>query len=651
MKCGDRLSAIAGILELDDVASSGETIIHMMKELQKYPADAVNIWRNDHLALGCHAQWITPESTNERLPSYDANRGLAITADAIIDNREQLFNQLHIEFSLRKTMTDAELILVAYMKWGKEAPKHLIGDYAFVIWDKRRNQLFGARDVLGRRSLYYYHAPNRFAFCTVISPLFSVPGIHKKLNEAWFAEFLAIPMMFDTIDVHATVYEGIKQLPPAHSFTLKKGVITLEQYDDLVASTPKLKLRTNDDYVDAFREVFQEAVQAKLRTHRQVGLRMSGGLDSGSVASFAAKPLLQEGKVLHAYSYIPAKHFEDWTPRSLIPNETAYIQAAANYIGNIEENYLAFEGRNAISEMDSMLELMEGPYKFFENSFWLTGMLEQAQEHHVGILLNGTRGNYTISWGDPIDHYTRLLRTFRWGKVSRELSHYIRMMGTGRSVVIPIIAKQAFTHLMRAVLTKKRSDIPLVIHPDFAARTKVLDKLMSYHVGLSAYVPDEVTARYNQFQRLSVSNHIGSSTTKLSLPYAICERDPTSDPRVIRFCLSLPHDQYVQNGIDRSLIRRATEGYLPDKVRMNIHARGVQGADWIYRMLPYWEEFRDQLHKLCNDSNASYYLNVPQIKQSLDMLGKEPKLAYAFDFNARLLMRSLIAYRFIQQML
>lgn len=643
------LSAIAGILNLNDEYSSRETIVQMMKVLQKYPADEANIWRGDWLSMGCHAQWVTPESINEGLPRYDANRELLITADAIIDNRKQLCDQLEIDYSARKTITDSELILAAYIKWGRSAPLHLIGDYAFVIWDKRRHQLFGARDLLGRRTLYYHHSSTSFSFCTVINPLFAVPGIHKKLNESWFAEFLAIPMMFDTVDVHSTVYEDIKQLPPAHSFTVVKGVVTIEQYDEVAVTSPKLKLRSNGDYVDAFREVFQIAVQSKLRTHRQVGVRLSGGLDSGAVASFAAKSLLRQGKVLHAFSYTPAANFEDWTPRRLIANETPYIQAAARHIGNIEENYLDFEGRNAINEMDTMLELMEGPYKFFENSFWLTGMLERSQEQDVGVMLNGSRGNYTISWGDPIDYYARLLRTFRWANVFQELNHYTRVMRAGKSDVIPIIVKQAYAHLIRSALAKRKTDIPLVIHPDFAARTKVMEKLKSHYVGLTAYVPDEVTARNNQFQRFSVSNHIGTSTTKLSLPYAVSERDPTSDPRVIRFCLSLPHEQYIQNGIDRSLIRRSTEGYLPDMVRMNIHARGVQGADWIYRMLPDWGDFRDQLHKLCQDSNASYYLNVPQIKQSLEKLGTKPKLEYAFDHNARLLMRSLIAYRFLQQ--
>lgn len=645
------MSAIAGIFSIKEPHTSIEAIDSMMELLQKYPADDAHVWRNKCTALGCHAQWITPESVGEKLPFYDAHSGLVITADAIIDNREQLCCQLGIEACARKKITDSELVLSAYMKWGKKCPKYIIGDYAFVIWDERRRQLFGARDLLGRRTLYYHHSPGRFAFCTVIQPLFCINGIHKELYESWFAEFLAIPKMIDTIDVHGTAYRGIMQLPPAHSFVVTDGTFTIEQYDEIVTPSSKLKLKTNGDYEEAFRHVFRESVQSKLRTHMQVGVRLSGGLDSGAVASFAAKPLLLQGKKLHAYSYVPSAQFEDWTPKRLIANETPYIEATARYVGNMEENYLDFEGSNAIREIDTMLEHMEGPYKFFENSFWLRGMLERAKMQGVGIMLNGSRGNYTISWGDPVDHYARLLRRLKWTQAYKELNHYIRVMRTGKSIVMPIVARQAYTYLIKSALAKKKSDIPLVIHPDFAAQTKVFEKLMGHHVGLSQYSPDEVAARNDQFAQLSVSNHIGTSTTKLSLPYAVYERDPTSDPRVIRFCLSLPDEQYVQDGFDRSLIRRSTEGYLPDMVRMNIRSRGVQGADWIYRMLPDWRDFRNKLDQLCEDSSAAQYINVPQIKLSLAKLGREPKLEYAFDLDARLLMRSLIAYRFLRQWL
>ena len=79
------------------------------------------------------------------------------------------------------------------------------------------------------------------------------------------------------------------------------------------------------------------------------------------------------------------------------------------------------------------------------------------------------------------------------------------------------------------------------------------------------------------------------------------KRDPTNDLRVIRFCLSVPEDQYVQNGMNRALIRRSTKGYLPDKERLNQRVRGVQGADCVYRMTPHWNKFIDELDKMSND--------------------------------------------------
>lgn len=641
------MSAITGVFNCNEEPVSVETIENMMQALQKYPAHDVRVWHDRFVFLGCHAQWITPESTKERLPFYDEQHKLAITADAIIDNREELFDRLQVEHLQRKQMTDSELILAAYLKWGKEAPRYLIGDFAFIIWDEQKRHLFGARDLSGNRTLYYYHHSRQFAFCTVMNPLFTMPGVKKELNESWLAEFLMIPIILDTIDVHSTVYDNIDQIPPGHSITVADGNIALEQYGTFITPGGTLKLKTNGEYEEAFREVFQEAVTSKLRTYRKVGASLSGGLDSGAVVSFAANPLRQEGKTLQTYSYVPPSDFVDWTPKSLIADESPYIQATVQHVGNIAHNNLDFSGRNSFEEMNDLLELMEAPYKFFENSFWIKGILEQAEKDRVGVLLNGGSGNYSISWGPALDYYAQLLRKLRLIRFYHELKHYGRNMRIGRSRLLPIIGKLAFP--APTFFSKSSPDIPLLIHPDLAERTKVFDKLKNHNVGLTEFSMNEFAARIDQFENLSFLNHQGTSSTKLSLRYAVRERDPTSDPRVVRFCLSVPVEQYVQNGIDRSLIRRSTENYLPDKVRCNLRVRGVQGADWIHRMIPSWSAFMEELHQLCGDTGASYFLNVKQIKESLSKIGSSPKPEYAFDPNVRLLMQSLIVYRFIRQ--
>ena len=100
--------------------------------------------------------------------------------------------------------------------------------------------------------------------------------------------------------------------------------------------------------------------------------------------------------------------------------------------------------------------------------------------------------------------------------------------------------------------------------------------------------------RKSHFEEVFHWNASNTLASKLSLSYALWKRDPTNDIRVIRFCLSVPEEQYVQNGIDRALIRRATENILPDEVRLNQRIRGVQGADWVHRMIPYWNSFLNE---------------------------------------------------------
>src|SRR5690348_4686435 len=121
------MSAITGIYHLDQEPINIEHGLRLMSGLKKYPANDIQTWSQENLFLGCHAQWITPESVGEQLPYYDFERKLAITADAIIDNRNELFEKLQIVQDRRARMPDSELILLAYCKWGDESPKYLIG--------------------------------------------------------------------------------------------------------------------------------------------------------------------------------------------------------------------------------------------------------------------------------------------------------------------------------------------------------------------------------------------------------------------------------------------------------------------------------------------------------------------------------------------
>lgn len=278
--------------------------------------------------------------------------------------------------------------------------------------------------------------------------------------------------MIDTVDAATTPYKQIEQLPPAHSIMVTRDSIQLKRYCTLTPGKP-LKLKSNEEYVEAFQEVFQQAVTARLRTHRNIGSQLSGGLDSGAVVSFAARALRAENKTIHTFSYIPPKDFVDFTAKQLVPNESPFIQSTVDHVGGISAHILDFEGKDSYSEIDDFLNVLEMPYKFFENSFWLKGMFEQASKQGVGVLLNGDRGNFTVSWGTALDYYATLMKNLKWVRLFQELDQYSKNAGGNRLRRLPMIAKIGFPILNKILPDSPRYQFPSLISDEFAKRSGV----------------------------------------------------------------------------------------------------------------------------------------------------------------------------------
>ncbi|WP_418041180.1 asparagine synthase-related protein [Paenibacillus xylanilyticus] len=644
------MSAIAGIVHTDGQEAFWEDSWRLYASLGHIPADTTGVWKGNQAFLSCHAQWITPESVHEKLPLVDEVSGLTITADAILDNREQLADQLFISRSQLSVLSDSELILRAYQQWGEQAASKLIGDFAFAIWDDRKRTLFAARDITGMRTLYYRHDGKRFSFCTLIGPLLDLDGVNKDLNETWLSEFLAIPEMHGSADIHMTAYCGVNQLPPAHTLVFRAATLQVElkQYHRWDEVEPLL-LKSDGEYVEAFRDVFTQAVSARLRTHRQVAAALSGGLDSGAVVGFASGSLRSQGKRLNAYSYVPVSDFTDYTSKTLLADERPFIRSTVDHIGNISENYLDFEGRSPFSEIDTWLDMMEMPYKYFENSFWIRGFYEKASQQDAGVLLTGARGNFTISWGPALDYYASLMKRGRWLRMLQEMRQYSQRTGMKFSRIARITAQKAYPERFHTA-SKGAANVATsqLIHPEFASRTGVLERLGSLVMLQGGARADALKVRAEKFNNLAIANKNGAVATKCSLRYRAWERDPTSDARVIQFCLSVPIEQYVSKGTDRSLIRRATSPELPDKVRLNQRVRGIQPADWLHRMIPDWGSFTAEVQTLCSDSRVAGILNTDRIQLALKNI-PQPRPELASHPDMRLMMHSLIVYRFIRK--
>jgi asparagine synthase (glutamine-hydrolysing) len=154
------MSGICGIVTFGDVQTDTCAIEAVLEPLKRRGPDGANVWRGDGVALGHALLATTPESLVEKLPLHHQESGCTITADVRLDNRDDLLAQFGVAGTGR-IVGDGELILLAYLKWDEDCARHLLGDFAFAIWDARQRRLFCARDQMGMRQLAYSHEPDR----------------------------------------------------------------------------------------------------------------------------------------------------------------------------------------------------------------------------------------------------------------------------------------------------------------------------------------------------------------------------------------------------------------------------------------------------------------------------------------------------------
>jgi asparagine synthase (glutamine-hydrolysing) len=172
-------------------------------------------------------------------------------------------------------------MLRAYQCWGEACPEHVIGDFSLAVWDGRRQQLFCARDILGLKPFYYCLHGTTFCWASEIPPLFYHPEVSCRPNEAMIAEFLTVSVVTNT----DTLYEGISRLAPAHTLVVRSGKTETRRYWT-IDSARRIAYSNDDDYAQHFHDLFDRAVYSRLRSHRPIGLELSGGLDSSSIVSF-----------------------------------------------------------------------------------------------------------------------------------------------------------------------------------------------------------------------------------------------------------------------------------------------------------------------------------------------------------------------------
>jgi asparagine synthase (glutamine-hydrolysing) len=548
------MSGIIGLYNLDGRPADQPLLERMARTIAHRGPDGIRYWLDGPLGFGQLRLQTTPESAYEKQPLASPDGSLCLTLDGRIDNRPELAHLLDSNGSPPRDDTDAELVLRAYQRWGEDCPSRLLGDFAFAIWDARKQQLFCARDYVGVKPFYYHRSVSLFAFASEIRALLALDAVPRRLNESRLADFLVEEV--DREDEESTFYQDVQRLPAGHSLTVSPGRFHLRDYWDLKAP-PVLKLGSLREYGEAFREIFVDAVHCRLRSTHPVGSTLSGGIDSSSVVCTIRELLASELKEpLHTISLVDAGESKC--------GETPYIREVLRG-GGLTPHIVRSD---QVSPMTEQMADSDAPFEiftYFTNWFGFAA----AKRAGVRVVLDGISGDHIIP---PYTYLATLVRSGQWNTLRKELSFGSREFGESR---LSILRTHALAPMMPGLFElwkhlRGRKPRPCpegsCINPDFALRMRIPERFELKRQKLWAASRDIGTLHSWSFTN-GVLPFFFEHSGRLAATLGVEARHPFSDRRVIEFFLSLPLHMKTYAPVPKRVIREGMRGVLPEMVR------------------------------------------------------------------------------------
>lgn len=560
------MSAIAGLWSFDGAIAVPEASAKMLDALRIYGADDCAHYAQPRIAMGRCLLRLLPEDRFDRQP-LSAQGVTAMVADVRVDNRPQLARELGLESP--DEMSDSSLLLAAWLRWGQDCLEHIDGAYAFALWDEREPSLFLARDHTGERPLFYSSAERWFAFASMPKGLHSLPFIGAEIDEEYVAHYLTLANM----PAARSIFRRMESLPPGHALRVRCGEVKLRRHWSL-PQPGSLHLPSNEEYLDAFRAIFDQAVRARLRTTGAVAAQLSGGLDSGSVAATAASILGAAGRELICFTAAPSPAFQPASSGTHFSNEAPYAAEVAALYPNIRHFAVESGDLNFLDILEGNNMLYDHPCFAPTNEVWSNAILDRARSLGVTVLLNGNCGNSTLSYGG-MPAFSAWFRAGQWRtllRVARELK------AAGSASFRSIVRHAIWPSLpfpLRALTDPHMRGFSLdysPLHPEIARRMG-LERRALRDLHTTPLIGRDMLGN------LLAYGDIGEMAIAAQGGWRLDLRDPTFDRRVAEFCMAVPLEQFLLGGKQRSLARRAMAGRLPAST-LNRSTRGLQSADW-----------------------------------------------------------------------
>jgi asparagine synthase (glutamine-hydrolysing) len=619
------MSGIVGLFRRDGFAVVEPPLQAMVATLAHRGPDGSAVICSGPAGLGHTMLWTTPESLYEVLPWRHQESGLIITADARIDNRDELIAELGGQ-RRNPAITDSELILEAYRKWGQECPQRLLGDFAFAIWDPSQQQFFCARDPMGVRCLYYFASDSLFAFGTEIKALFRLPEIPKRLNELRVLDYLE--NNFD--DRAITFYKDIYRLPSASTLLIDRRRSRIAKYWSF---DPKreLKLKSDDEYTEAFRDCFVRSIRDRLRSAFPVGSALSGGLDSSSIACVARRIRETEHSrtPLHTFSLIFPSLPEQDLPAI---DERKYMQDVLA-LGGFQPHFIHADKLSPMRDVRRVHQHSDEACCAL-NLYLHWGMFENVNRGGVRIFLDGFDGDTAVSYG--FEHLRDLALGLKWRTLRQEarlLANNLRM--PARTLILDHCVMPLCPGWPSKLYGKIRRRRDLQTLDTFGARQFKQRLGFKRRVQALRNKPKHRGVSSARENHLAGIEHPGYTYSleiadKASAAFHVEARYPFFDRRLLELCLALPTGQKLRQGWNRWILRRAMTGYLPESVQWRVW-KGDLSANFSRKMLEY-DRLLIEDTILHNTSELEPYVDLLSIRKAYETYKATP-LGHRGSFN------------------
>jgi len=538
-------------------------------------------------------------------PMSNAQKDIWITYNGEIYNYKSLKNDFP-EYNFVSN-TDTEVLLCAYEKWGINCLQHLNGMWAFVLYDKKKNILFGARDRFGIKPLYYIHTQEYFAFNSEIKGLLAKPNVSRKININTSAAYLQTGL--ESFDGD-TFFDSISELKPAHYFIydIDSKKLTIKQYYELYFNDTweNFDEKKSNEYIEGVKDRILQAVDLRLNADVTVGSCLSGGMDSSAIVCSINKLLKDK-----SYSSIGKKQGVITACYENSPiDESKWAECAAEHVS--AEWYKVFPKRDElINDLSDLIYSQDVP--FGSTSIYAQyRVMKAAEEAGIKVLLDGQGGDELFTGYKPyyLVFYSEAKRNGEYELLKNE-ENFINNTPFRNKNISSLILMNSVKEIFKKYIPENIKHI---------LRYTILRQYELKYVSVRSK-----KNKYYPYKSLNQMLHTLMSYSSLpvllkyedrnSMRFSIESRTPFADDiNLIEYVFNIPGIYKIHNGWSKYLLREAMKDLVPKRIIERTDKIGFETPeyDWLQSIKPF--VFDNVNHDI------NHFINISQMEKNWDQI-------------------------------